>query len=63
LWLSLRVGVPVEQVLHFCGELLQQTQVPYTDVPHELITLPNRVFNPAYKRQARPPELYVPRRY
>jgi polyphosphate kinase 2 len=37
--------------------------VPYADVPHEEITLPNRVFNPDYERAVLPPELYVPRKH
>ena len=38
-------------------------QIPYTDVPHQEITLPDRVFNPDYERQTLPSELYVPQRY
>lgn len=37
--------------------------IPYEDVPHEPITLPERVFNPDYERAILPPELYVPRKY
>ncbi len=37
--------------------------VPYEPVPHEEITLPERVFNPDYERAVLPPELYVPNRY
>jgi polyphosphate kinase 2 len=37
--------------------------VPYEVVPHEEVTLPDRVFNPEYERQVLPPELYVPQRY
>ena len=37
--------------------------IPYTDVPHEEVTLPDRVFNPDYERAVLPPELYVPRKY
>ncbi len=36
---------------------------PYTDVPHEEVTLPERVFNPDYERAVLPPELYVPSKY
>jgi polyphosphate kinase 2 len=36
---------------------------PYEDVPHEEITLPERVFNPNYERATLPPDLYVPERY
>ena len=39
------------------------TQIPYEDVPHEEITLPDRVFNPDYERKVLPPELYVPEKY
>ena len=38
-------------------------QVPYAEVPHEPIDLPDRVFNPDYERKVLPDELYVPRRY
>ncbi len=37
--------------------------VPYGEVPHVEIGLPNRVFNPDYERKVLPPELYVPERY
>ena len=37
--------------------------IPYEDVPHEPITLPERVFDPHYERRTLPPELYVPQRY
>jgi len=38
------------------------TQVPYAEVPHEPIELPNRVFNPDYERKVLPDNLYVPER-
>ena len=38
-------------------------QIPYEDVLHERISLPDRVFNPDYERSAMPEELYVPKRY
>jgi polyphosphate kinase len=44
--------------LNCIHHLLQQ--VPYGDVLHEPITLPERVFNPAYERKVLPDELYVP---
>lgn len=47
--------------LNCIDHLLQQ--MPYEDVPHEEITLPERVFNPAYERQVLPRELYVPEKY
>ena len=37
--------------------------IPYAEVEHEEISLPNRVFNPAYERATLPPELYVPQAY
>ncbi len=37
--------------------------VPYGEVPHEPVTLPERVFDPDYERATLPPELYVPDRY
>ena len=39
------------------------TQFPYQDVPHEQITLPERMFNPDYERTVLPQELYVPEVY
>ncbi len=47
--------------LNCIDHLLQQ--FPYADVPHEDITLPDRVFNPNYDRQTLPAELYVPQKY
>lgn len=38
-------------------------QIPYEPVPHEEITLPERVFNPDYEREPLPLELDVPKRY
>jgi len=32
-------------------------------VPHESVTLPERVFDPEYERQVLPTELYVPSKY
>jgi polyphosphate kinase len=37
--------------------------VPYEDVPHDPISLPERVFNPNYERHSLPAGLYVPQRY
>ena len=39
------------------------TQIPYTEVPHPEVELPDRVFNPDYEREVLPHDLYVPRRY
>jgi polyphosphate kinase len=39
------------------------TQVPYQDVPHDPIDLPERVFNPDYERKVLPDNLYVPQKY
>jgi polyphosphate kinase len=38
-------------------------QVPYEDVPHHEVSLPQRVFDPNYERKVLPPELYVPQRF
>ncbi|MBK8175705.1 MAG: polyphosphate kinase 2 [Rhodospirillales bacterium] len=38
-------------------------QIPYAEVQHEPISLPDRVFNPEYERKVLPQELYVPQRY
>lgn len=37
--------------------------IPYGDVPHEQITLPERVFNPDYEREVVARDLYVPQKY
>ncbi|MBY6089538.1 polyphosphate kinase 2 [Pseudooceanicola sp. 502str34] len=37
--------------------------IPYAEVDHEEIALPERVFNPAYERDVLPPDLYVPSKY
>ncbi|PZQ96778.1 MAG: polyphosphate kinase 2 [Cereibacter sphaeroides] len=37
--------------------------IPYEDVPHEEISLPERVFNPDYERHVLPSQLYVPSKY
>jgi polyphosphate kinase 2 len=39
------------------------SHIPYTEVPHEEIALPERVFNTEYERKTLPPELYVPRTF
>jgi polyphosphate kinase 2 len=39
------------------------SKIPYEDVPHEEIALPQRVFNPDYERKVLPHELYVPEKY
>ncbi len=39
------------------------TQVPYDDVPHEPVVLPERVHNPDYLRGPIPREMYVPAVY
>jgi polyphosphate kinase 2 len=38
-------------------------QIPYEEVQSELISLPDRVFNPDYERETLPPELHVPKHY
>lgn len=47
--------------LNCIHHLLQQ--VPYEEVPHETVNLPDRVFNPDYERAVLPRELYVPEIY
>lgn len=37
--------------------------VPYEEVPHDEVTLPERVFNPDYERAVLPEDLYVPEKY
>ena len=39
------------------------SMVPYEEVPHEPITLPERVFDPHYERHKLPATLYVPQCY
>jgi polyphosphate kinase 2 len=39
------------------------SMIPYEEVPHDPIALPERVFNPDYERRVLPKELYVPQRY
>ena len=39
------------------------TQIPYEDVSHEAIELPERVSNPDYERKTLPDKLYVPEKY
>ena len=38
-------------------------QIPYGEVPHDEISLPQRIFDPNYERKVLPPELYVPEEY
>jgi len=38
-------------------------QIPYREVPHEAVELPERVHNPDYLRGPLPRELYVPAVY
>jgi polyphosphate kinase len=37
--------------------------IPYADVPHEEVALPERVFSTEYERKTLPTELYVPKMY
>lgn len=39
------------------------SQIPYEEVPHEQVTLPEREFNPDYERAVLPKNLYVPEKY
>ena len=38
-------------------------QIPYAEVEHEILALPERVYNQNYERKVLPQELYVPSRY
>ena len=37
--------------------------IPYEEIPHDPVHLPERVFNPDYERKVLPDELYVPEKY
>ena len=39
------------------------SKIDYQEVPHEVITLPERVYNPDYERTVLDSRLYVPQRY
>ncbi len=39
------------------------SQIPYQDVHHQKVSLPERRFNPDYERRVLPDELYVPKVY
>jgi polyphosphate kinase 2 len=39
------------------------SKIPYHEIPHDLVDLPQRVFNPDYERRVLPDELYVPKVY
>jgi polyphosphate kinase 2 len=39
------------------------SQIPYREIPHERIVLPERVFNPDYERRTLPDNLYIPKIY
>ncbi|WP_149536080.1 polyphosphate kinase 2 [Siccirubricoccus phaeus] len=39
------------------------SRIPYEEVPHPPVVLPERVFDPNYERRTLPSELYVPERY
>jgi len=39
------------------------SQISYHEIPHEKITLPERIFNPDYERRTLPDKLYVPKIY
>jgi len=47
--------------LNCIDHLLQQ--IPYQEVPHEEVELPERVFNAKYERKVLPKKLYVPQKY
>jgi polyphosphate kinase 2 len=37
------------------------TQVPYNDVTHPAVVLPDRIYDPAYRREEIPEEMFVPK--
>ena len=39
------------------------SRIPYRVIPHETVSLPERVFDPDYERRTLPDELYVPKIY
>jgi polyphosphate kinase len=39
------------------------SRIPYRDVPHDPVTLPDRVHNPTYLRGPIPRDMYVPAVY
>ncbi len=39
------------------------SQIPYNEVPHAPVVLPDRIHDPAYQRDKIPDEMYVPQRY
>ena len=39
------------------------SRIPYREIPHEKVDLPERVFNPDYERRTLPDNLYVPKIY
>ena len=39
------------------------TQIPYNETHHEAVVLPDRVYDPAYRREKIPPDMYVPARF
>ena len=39
------------------------SQIPYREMPHEKVVLPERVFDPDYERRTLPDDLYVPKVY
>ena len=39
------------------------SQIPYREIPHEKVVLPERVFNPDYERRTLPDNLYIPKIY
>ena len=39
------------------------SMVPYEEVPHDPVSLPDRVFNPDYERKVLPENLYVPKKF
>ncbi|MEK9853389.1 MAG: polyphosphate kinase 2 [Rhodobiaceae bacterium] len=39
------------------------SRIPYREIPHDKVVLPERVFNPDYERRTLPDDLYIPKIY
>ena len=39
------------------------SRIPYCEIPHDKVVLPELVFNPYYERRTLPDDLYIPKIY
>jgi len=60
-WYVVRANDKKRARLNCISHLLDQ--IPYESVPHEEVTLPERVYNAEYERSKMSKELYVPAKY